>query len=229
MYLGCNTCGAQGAGGGGTITRVLVADDEPGIRRLLRTALSAAGYEVVQVADGNEAWRLLQSDGGLDIAILDWLMPGVSGPEVCRRSRQRAYPVAPYLILLTARGRMVDIVAGLEAGADDYMVKPFQLEELRARVAVGARVVRLQRDLVQRVKELEDALGRERRLQGLLPICSYCKKIRNDQNYWQQVETYVIEHSTAQFTHSICPDCQDRVRAEIAEVTRRLPRAPGSA
>jgi DNA-binding response OmpR family regulator len=206
----------------------LVADDEAGIRRLLRTALLAAGYEVVQVADGNEAWRLLQSDGSVDIAILDWIMPGLPGPEVCRRSRQRAHPVAPYFILLTARGRMVDIVTGLEAGADDYMVKPFQLEELRARVAVGARVVRLQRDLVQRVKELEDALGREQRLQGLLPICSYCKKIRNDQNYWQQVETYVVEHSTAQFTHSICPDCQDRVRAEIAEVTRRLPRPPGS-
>jgi DNA-binding response OmpR family regulator len=205
-----------------------VADDEPGIRRLLQTTLTAASYEVVQAPNGDEALRHLQADDGPDIAVLDWMMPGLAGPEICRRCRERPRPVAPYLILVTARGRMADIVAGLEAGADDYLIKPFDLEELRARVAVGARVVRLQQDLVQRVRELEDALGREQRLQGLLPICSYCKKIRNDQNYWQRVETYIVEHSGAQFTHSICPDCHERVRAEIAEVTRRHARPPGS-
>jgi sigma-B regulation protein RsbU (phosphoserine phosphatase) len=220
MYLGRSTPRQAGRREEGP-TRVLVVDDEPGIRRLLRATLSTAGYEVIQAADGDEAWRVLERDDAPDIAVLDWMMPGLAGPEICRRSREQASAIARYFILLTARGRMQDIVAGLEAGADDYVIKPFEPEELRARVAVGARMVRLQRDLHQRLKELEEALGREQRLEGLLPICSYCKNIRNDQNYWQRVETYIVEHSAAQFTHSICPDCQTKVRAEIAEVTRR--------
>jgi phosphoserine phosphatase RsbU/P len=217
----------EGAGVGEvTGTKILVADDEPSIRRLVRATLAGSPYEVVQAQDGDEAWRLLEPDDGPEMAILDWMMPGMSGPEVCLKSRQQRRPVARYIILLTARGRMQDIVAGLEAGADDYIVKPFEPEELRARVGVGARVIGLQRDLAQRVKELEDALGREQRLQGLLPICSYCKKIRNDQNYWQRVETYIAQHAEVRFTHSVCPDCQDIVRAEIANVTRQLPRPP---
>ena len=201
--------------------RVLVADDDRLARRLVEAALTSAGYPFVSMGDGAAARDALTAEDGPDVALLDWMMPGLSGPEVCRQIRTIPRSVSPYLILLTSRDGIHDIVAGLDAGADDYIVKPFRPEELRARVAVGARMVALQRDLLDRMKELEAALAREHQLQGLLPICAYCKKIRNDQNYWQQVETYVTEHSAAQFTHSICPDCKEKVLAEISRRSRR--------
>jgi response regulator RpfG family c-di-GMP phosphodiesterase len=118
--------------------------------------------------------------------------------------------------LLTARASREDKIQGLQAGADDYITKPFDPQELRARVQVGIRVLELQGALAQRVRELEEALSRVKQLQGLLPICSYCKKIRNDRNYWQQVEGYITEHSEAQFSHGICPDCYAQyVRPEL--------------
>lgn len=133
---------------------------------------------------------------------------------MCRRVRELARPIPPYLILLTAMDRTEDIVAGLQAGADDYIAKPFAPDELRARVQVGARVVALQHGLAARVKALEEALAQVNRLQGLLPICAWCKKVRNDQNYWQQVEIYVAERTDARFSHGICPECREKVRAQ---------------
>jgi DNA-binding response OmpR family regulator len=194
--------------------RVLIADDEATLRRLLRAALVPAGYELVEVADGAAAWEALGTDDPPALAVLDWVMPGLDGVEVCRRVRARTATVSPYLILVTAKGETEDVVAGLEAGADDYIAKPFAPAELRARVAVGARVVTLQQSLAERVRALEEALIQVKHLQGLLPICAWCKRIRNDQNYWQQVETYIAERSDARFTHSICPDCRDKVRRE---------------
>jgi CheY-like chemotaxis protein len=116
-----------------------------------------------------------------------------------------------YVILLTVRDRKADIVKGLEAGADDYIAKPFHEEELRVRVLVGVRIIELQRKLSQRVDELTYALQQVKQLTGLLPICSYCKKIRDDHNYWQQVESYISKHSEALFSHCICPECFERV------------------
>ena len=139
------------------------------------------------------------------------MMPELDGVEICRRARKRPDPQPLHIILLTARGRKEDIIAGLQAGADDYVTKPFDHEELRARVQVGVRVVELQAALAVRVVELEEALARVRQLRGLLPICSYCKKIRDDKNYWQQVEQYVGAHSDVQFSHGICPDCYQKV------------------
>ena len=107
------------------------------------------------------------------------------------------------------------MVSGLDAGADDYVTKPFNQEELRARVQVGLRIVELQNQLAERVTQLEASIARERHLQGLLPICSYCKKIRDDRNYWHQVESYIITRTDVRFSHSVCPECVERVRGEI--------------
>jgi CheY-like chemotaxis protein len=115
--------------------------------------------------------------------------------------------VPTYIILLTAKGNAQDIVAGLESGADDYVTKPFDRAELHSRLRVGERIVELQQGLADRVRELEEALSQVKTLKGLLPICAYCMKIRDDRNYWQRVETYIAAHSNARFSHGICPEC----------------------
>jgi response regulator RpfG family c-di-GMP phosphodiesterase len=125
--------------------------------------------------------------------------------------RASEYGTSFYLLVLTARGEKSDIVAALDSGADDYIIKPYHSGELRARVRVGERILSLQASLNDRVSELEEALGQVRALEGILPICCYCKRIRDDQNYWQQVESYISQHSQAQFSHGICPGCWEAV------------------
>jgi len=186
--------------------RILIADDDRFSLQLLQASLSGEGNQIISCSAGDEALRALTGSQPPEIAILDWMMPGLDGIEVCRKVR--ATPGAStYLILLTAKDEMMDLVEGLAAGADDYIVKPFDPAELQARIAVGARLVGLQRKLAERVAELEAALQSIRVLQGLLPICSYCKKIRNDQNYWEQVEGYISKNSDVRFSHGICPEC----------------------
>jgi CheY-like chemotaxis protein len=191
--------------------KALIAEDDAVSRRVLEATLLKWGFEVVTTSGGAEAWAALSAEGAPKLAILDWMMPEIDGLEICRRARKRLNAQPLHIILLTARGRKEDVIAGLQAGADDYVTKPFDPEELRARVQVGVRIVELQATLADRVAELEDALARVRQLRGLLPICSYCKKIRDDQNYWQQVEQYVGAHSDVQFSHGICPDCYRKV------------------
>jgi DNA-binding response OmpR family regulator len=194
--------------------RILVAEDDATARHAIGALLAAWGYHVTSVSSGTEAWEALQRDDSPRLAILDWLMPGLDGPEVCRRVRRTPGAESVYLILLTARAGQGDVVAGLQSGADDYITKPADPDELRARVQTGRRIVELQSRLAARVRELEEAHSREKRLQGLLPICSYCKKIRSDQNYWQQVEEYISDHADVLFSHSICPECFNHVYSE---------------
>jgi len=191
--------------------RVLIAEDDTVSRRLLEATLQKWGYEVITTTDGLQALDVLSQPDAPSLAILDWMMPGMEGSEVCLRARETVADRLLYIILLTAKGRKEDIVEGLTAGADDYVIKPFDRSELKARINAGERILRLQAELAARVKELELALANVKLLQGLLPICCYCKKIRNDQNYWQQVDTYIADHSEAQFTHGICPECRDKI------------------
>lgn len=189
---------------------VLVADDEPVSRTVVGAMLKKAGYLVTVANDGDQAWSQLTSADPPAIALLDWEMPGLNGPEVVSRIRGRDVPTPTYVILLTSRDSSADIVAGLKAGADDYVTKPADQDELIARVNVGARVVQLQSALAERVRSLEEALANVKALQTLLPMCAYCKAIRNDQNYWEKVETYFHDHSGVSFSHSYCPTCYER-------------------
>jgi DNA-binding response OmpR family regulator len=191
--------------------RILIAEDEVVSRTFLEATLRKWGYEVVSFPDGAQAWQAVESGEAPDLLILDWMMPGLDGLEVCHQLRQKFPALPAYIILLTALTGREKVVQGLQAGADDYITKPFDRDELRARVQVGRRVIELQKALAARVGELEEALARVKQLQGLLPICCYCKKIRDDRNYWQQVENYIAEHSGAQFSHGICPECWERV------------------
>ena len=120
-----------------------------------------------------------------------------------------------------ARYQMFHALAmGLAAGANDYITKPFHPIELESRVRVGQRMIRLQTSLAARVRELEEASSHVKRLQGLLPICSYCKKVRNETNYWQQVDSYLTSHSDVELSHGVCPDCFERVMSEMDKVRR---------
>ncbi|MFH1811095.1 MAG: response regulator [Pseudomonadota bacterium] len=187
--------------------KVLVADDDRVARRMLEVLLRRWGYTTVCVSDGEEAWLALQDKEPPRLAILDWMMPGISGPELCQRIRQRQGADYVFTILLTAREHLDDVVAGLDAGADDYMVKPFNDLELKARLQTGVRIMRLKLELADRVRELQDALAHVTRLQGLLPICMHCKRIRDDGQTWHRLEEYIQEHSDAAFSHALCEEC----------------------
>jgi DNA-binding response OmpR family regulator len=181
--------------------RILIADDERTSTLMLSRSLERWGFEVTVVADGTSAWDQIVSKDPPALAIIDWMMPGLDGIELCRRVRAAALETPVYLILLTSRNSRADLVAGLEAGADDYLTKPFDPDELRARIHVGQRTLAL--------------IANIKRLSGLLPICSYCKRIRSDQNYWEQVESYIAEHTDAQFSHGICPSCLEKAMKDL--------------
>lgn len=202
--------------------KVLIAEDEPDSRHLLEAMVKRWGYEAVATSDGAEAWEVLERADSPPLVLLDIMMPRMDGLEVCRRVRAVKRSVPVYIILLTAKTLQREIVSGLEAGADDYLKKPFDPNELRARIKVGERILELQKSLAERVTELEEALSRVKQLHGLLPICSYCKKIRDDQNYWEQVESYIAKHTAAQFSHSICPECYLKfVTPDLERMKRR--------
>ena len=137
--------------------RILIADDDVTSRLVLIGVLTKHGHDVVSTEDGTEAWEAMRGPDAPTMAILDWMMPGLSGVEVCRRVRGLPSDQPPYLIILTSRGEKTDIVAGLEAGADDYLAKPFDPGELQARVDVGRRMIELQ----ARLREARDAVAHE--------------------------------------------------------------------
>jgi sigma-B regulation protein RsbU (phosphoserine phosphatase) len=197
--------------------KILVAEDDAVTRKILAVTLERLGWDVVSVTDGQAAWQVFETLGkdAPELAVLDWMMPGLEGIEICRRLRATPGFEFVYVILLTSRAEKQDLSAGLAAGANDYIAKPFDPVELEARVRVGERMVNLQRSLGDRVLELEAALGEVRALQGLLPICSYCKKVRNEANYWEQVDSYLVSHSGVKITHGICPNCLEKMMKEL--------------
>lgn len=188
--------------------RILIADDDTTSRLMLTRVIEGWGYDVVAVQDGAAAWDCITGEVPPTLAIVDWMMPGLSGIELCRRIRAKVQsPI--YVILLTSRNTTEDLVEGLRAGADDYLRKPFDPDELSARLHVGKRTLAL----IANIKHLA----------GLLPICSYCKRIRSDHNYWEQLESYITEHSGAQFSHGICPACLEKALEEFEAPERYGP------
>lgn len=207
--------------------KILVAEDDPVSRRLLEVKLAKWGYEVVTARDGCEAWRILEAADAPQLAVLDWMMPGMDGIEVCRRVRKKTPGQYIYVILLTALDREADLVAGMEAGADDYMTKPFSSGELRVRLCAGIRILDMEYELLaardaqkKLVDELQETLAKVKTLSGLIPICSGCKKIRDDKGYWKQLEIYISQHSNALFSHGYCPDCFAKAQAEVESMKR---------
>ena len=140
---------------------VLVAEDNPVFQAMLRRLLGRWDYEVTAVRDGNEAWDLLRGDDPPRLAILDWMMPGIDGVEICRRVRSADRDVYTYIILLTARTEAEDLVEGMDAGADDYLTKPFNAHELRVRLRAGRRILDLQQELLAAQEALQELARRD--------------------------------------------------------------------
>jgi DNA-binding response OmpR family regulator len=175
--------------------RVLAVEDDPVSRRILVAVLEQLGHSVIQAVDGAVAWEQFQLEP-VEAVITDWMMPRMDGLELTRRIRAETRERYTYVLMLTAltgRDRYLD---GMKAGADDFLAKPLDREELHARLRVAARILGLQSTV--------------QRLEGLLPICSYCKKIRDEEQRWRQVEEYVSKKTEATFSHGICPDCYER-------------------
>lgn len=201
--------------------KILIAEDDFTLRSLLKALLTKRGHEVVATANGAEAWEAMKNPDAPSLAILDWMMPEIDGIDVCRRIRSLVTDRPPYIIMLTTKGEKADIVAGLEAGADDYLSKPYDIEELHARIKVGRRLIETQAILTGKIDELRAALDHIKTLQGILPICSFCKQIRDDEGYWNQVEDYISENTDAKFSHGVCPECLKKNYPEFVEGTER--------
>jgi len=187
--------------------KILIADDDAPSCFILQSLLTSWGYEVRSAADGDEAWRILCEPDHPQLLLLDWMMPGIEGPEIVRRLREKSPETPYYSIIITSHTDKDSAASALDAGADDFIAKPFDNNELRARVKVGYRTNCLQKALSEHILDLDQALSRVKQLEGIIPICMYCKKIRDDKNSWQQLEKYITEHSEALFSHGMCPDC----------------------
>jgi len=177
--------------------KILAVEDDAVARAVLRQALRRLGHEAVEAADGEAAWELLQHEP-VRVVVSDWIMPRTDGLDLCRRIRARVGADYIYFILLTSRDASEDNqTAAADAGVDDFLTKPLDLPELWTRLRVAERILRY----TTQVRQLEE----------MLPICSYCKKIRDDKNYWQQIEGYISDRTGSDFSHSVCPDCYQRV------------------
>ena len=188
--------------------KLLIAEDEYTTRITVQVVLEQWGYTVESVEDGLKAWKKLNKYNGPDIAILDWEMPGLDGLEVCRRVKELERQNPVYVILLTARDARNDILKGFAAGADDYITKPFDENELRARVRVAERLVRIQGQLAQSNEELRMILNHVDVMNSNVPVCVKCHKIQNHEDTWLPLEHDTAKEEDNRFSFEICPTCQ---------------------
>jgi DNA-binding response OmpR family regulator len=177
--------------------KLLIAEDDIFFRKLLQQILTP-DYDIILAENGNQAWAALQEEDAPKLAIVDWVMPGMSGPQVCRRVRQCSRLDSMYLIILTAKNTVADVVSGLRAGADDYVTKPFSPEELRARIKIGERILNLKDSLAERTVEAKESSERETLLQQLL-LSLPCRPASDiNQKNWPGIEAYIRQGSEAQ-------------------------------
>lgn len=181
--------------------KILIAEDDIVAQRILSVTLQKAGHEVIAANDGQQAWEKLVRQP-VQVIISDWMMPNMSGLDLCRKVRSRRRKDYIYFILVTALSGQENHHEAIEAGVDDFLNKPLQQDNLLIRLRVAGRIL----DFINEIRELK----------RLLPICMYCKSIRDDSDYWHQIETYLHAQTGTDFSHSICPKCyEERVKPQL--------------
>lgn len=192
--------------------RVLIAEDDPSSRMMLKNVLEKIGYDIIETSDGRQALDVMKQPDPPLLLILDWNMPEMNGIEVLLEVRKLSLTIPPYIIMLTVKDGKEDIVYALEKHADDYISKPYDPDELRARTGVGVRMIELNLALAKKIDDIEKAFEEIKMLKGIVPICASCKKIRDDSGYWHQLERFISEHTDAEFSHGYCPECAEKVQ-----------------
>jgi CheY-like chemotaxis protein len=183
--------------------KILIAEDDPVSVKILQFALEHYGHQVVTSASGTEAWEIFDRDP-VRVIVSDWMMPGLDGLELCQKIRQRPKTDYTYFILLTAIGTGRDnLRKAMAAGIDDFLTKPLDREAIMMRLRVAERILEFTTQI--------------RQLKQLIPICMYCKRVRDDTDYWDQVESYIHTHTGSNFSHGICPECFDK---QVESLTR---------
>jgi phosphoserine phosphatase RsbU/P len=177
-------------------TNVLVVEDDPVSQLIFQRNITQLGHTVSQASNGAEAWSIFEREP-FRIVVSDWMMPQMDGLELCRRIRERVDGNYTYFIMLTARLGDENYRDAMAAGVDDFLAKPLDREELEIRLRVAERILGFATQV--------------RQLKTLLPICMYCKKIRNDNDYWEKIEEYIHEQTGSDFSHGICPECYETV------------------
>ena len=176
--------------------KILIAEDDPVSVKILQFTLQHYGHEVVAAGNGTEAWELFDRDP-VRVIVSDWMMPGLDGLELCQKVRERPKTDYTYFILLTAINTGRDnLRKAMDAGIDDFLSKPLDREAILMRLRVAERIL----EFTTQIRQLKE----------LIPICMYCKRVRDDTNYWDQVETYIHTHTGSNFSHGICPECFDK-------------------
>ncbi len=173
--------------------KVLIAEDDPVSSYVLAVRIRKMGHEVLTAENGRDAWQAYKRDHPR-LVITDWMMPEVNGIELTRRIRKADSNLYTYVILLTALSGRNNFLEGMEAGADDFVIKPLEADGLRIRLRVAERILSLQHE--------------RNRLEGLLPICAYCKRIRDEGDHWHSLEDFVGEKTDASFSPTLCPNCK---------------------
>jgi sigma-B regulation protein RsbU (phosphoserine phosphatase) len=189
--------------------KILIAEDDPVSLTLLKATLESYGHEVVTSTSGAEAWEKFDREPAR-VIVSDWMMPDVDGLELCRRVRNRLKTEYTYFILLTANTTGRDALrTAMNAGIDDFLPKPLDRETIYMRLRVAARIL----DFTTQIRVLKE----------LIPICMYCKKVRDDSDYWQQVDTYIHTCTGSNFSHGICPECLDKHLASLDTLDFAMP------
>jgi sigma-B regulation protein RsbU (phosphoserine phosphatase) len=189
--------------------KVLIAEDDVIASRVLEAALIKLGHEPLVANDGQAAWEILQTES-VRTVVSDWQMPRLDGLDLCRRIRKGDGDYVYFILLTQMVASEKNLQEATDAGVDDFLAKPIDANQLWMRLRVAERILGFTTEV--------------RQLESFLPICGYCKKVRDDHNYWQQIEEYINTRTGTNFSHGVCPDCIEKVlKPQLAKLGITMP------
>jgi DNA-binding response OmpR family regulator len=195
--------------------KILIVDDDPDLLFATARIIKSAGYEVLTASSAGQCMEFVKNNCP-DLILLDVILADADGQAICRQIK--ADPGLKNIFVVLISGTKTDSAEqadGLDIGADGYIARPVTNRELLARINAMVRILKAERERDRLILQLEAALAKVKKLSGLLPICSGCKKIRDDNGYWNQIEQYIKEHSDAKLSHGICPECAERLYPDL--------------